>query len=1059
MPLAGYLMKSLFFCVLVFLIASRVSGQPAPMLALPDGTLFRPTAAQFIAANGIAGGGGGTWGSIVGTLSSQTDLNTALGLKAPLASPAFTGIPLAPTAAVDTNTTQLATTAFVIGQTYLRTSTAASTYQPLSANLTSFATVAPSANGRSLVSATDYAAMRALLDLEVGVDFLPYPTGTPTGLKFLRDDNSWQLIAGGGDALVANPLSQFAATTSAQLRGVLSDEVGTGVAYFIGGDLGTPSAVALTNATGLPTAGILNSAVTLAKMADMATASLLGRNTSGTGAPEVLSASTVRTLLSLVIGANVQAYDADLDTWAAKTPPSGTVLGTTDTQALTNKSISGATNTLTNIPNGALSNSTITIGSSAIALGGAVTGFDGISTVLSASGQNISFGLFGSLSVLSFNGTSGDITLLSTNGAINHSASSHNFTGAITGTSTIRPQAATSVTTAAAGVFAFDTNAWASGRGAMQLYDGTANTFLVGVLASDTPTNGQVPKWNTGGTVTWEDLGTTIGNAIIGLTNPSAVTFLRMNADNTATARSAADFRTDLSLVVGTNLQAYDADLTTYAGITPSANVQTLLGAASFSAFRSSLGLDSYEAHGTVGATETIDATTAWHSLTLDENLTITVSNWPASGTARTITLELLQDGTGTNTVTWPAGVLTAPTVTTTGNAVTLITLSTRDGGTTIYAVGTADGGGGGLASTDIDTSAELRDIVTDESGTGALIFAGGAIGAATATTPSAADNDTSVATTAFVQGEIDSQAAPIPTVNGQTGTTYTLVIGDANKVVTMTNGSANTLTIPPNASVAFATGTIVIVGQLGAGATSIDPDTGVTLNGGTSTIAMSGQRTWTSLLKTGTNAWETYGGDFVIANAAITGATKTKITYDAKGLVTAGADAAQADITGITTADSPQFAGVNVGHASDTTLTRSSAGVLAVEGVNVITTSGVGQKDVWLIPIGDETTAITTGTKVTFRAPFAATVTAVRVSLTTDSSSGTPTFDIHETGTTILSTKLTIDATEKTSTTAAAAAVISDSAIADDAELTIDVDVAGTGAAGGKVAIYVTRL
>lgn len=52
--------------------------------------------------------------------------------------------------------------------------------------------------------------------------------------------------------------------------------------------------------------------VTLAKMADMATASLLGRNTAGTGAPEVLSASTVRTLLALVPGTNVQAYDVEL---------------------------------------------------------------------------------------------------------------------------------------------------------------------------------------------------------------------------------------------------------------------------------------------------------------------------------------------------------------------------------------------------------------------------------------------------------------------------------------------------------------------------------------------------------------------------------------------------------------------------------------------------------------------------------------------------------------------------------------------------------------------------
>lgn len=62
---------------------------------------------------GVGGGGSATWGSITGTLSSQTDLQTALNLKAPLASPALTGTPTAPTAATTTNTTQLATTAFV----------------------------------------------------------------------------------------------------------------------------------------------------------------------------------------------------------------------------------------------------------------------------------------------------------------------------------------------------------------------------------------------------------------------------------------------------------------------------------------------------------------------------------------------------------------------------------------------------------------------------------------------------------------------------------------------------------------------------------------------------------------------------------------------------------------------------------------------------------------------------------------------------------------------------------------------------------------------------------
>ena len=112
------------------------------------------------------------------------------------------------------------------------------------------------------------------------------------------------------------------------------------------------------------------------------------------------------------------------------------------------------------------------------------------------------------------------------------------------------------------------------------------------------------------------------------------------------------------------------------------------------------------------------------------------------------------------------------------------------------------------------------------------------------------------------------------------------------------------------------------------------------------------------------------------------------------------------------------------------------------------------------VVACSDESTAIdTTGTKLTFRMPYAMTVTAVRASLSSACSTGTFTVDINEAGASILSTKLTIDATEKTSETAATAAVISDSALADDAEITIDVDNTGDDTATGlKVAIIGTR-
>ncbi len=119
-------------------------------------------------------------------------------------------------------------------------------------------------------------------------------------------------------------------------------------------------------------------------------------------------------------------------------------------------------------------------------------------------------------------------------------------------------------------------------------------------------------------------------------------------------------------------------------------------------------------------------------------------------------------------------------------------------------------------------------------------------------------------------------------------------------------------------------------------------------------------------------------------------------------------------------------------------------------------------QPEVFMVAISDETTALTTGTAViTFRIPFACSMTALpRANVNTVSSSGLPTFNIKKNGTTIFSTNLTIDASEKTSVTAATPAALTSSptTFADDDEITIDIVTAGTGTKGAKITLNVVR-
>ncbi len=150
---------------------------------------------------------------------------------------------------------------------------------------------------------------------------------------------------------------------------------------------------------------------------------------------------------------------------------------------------------------------------------------------------------------------------------------------------------------------------------------------------------------------------------------------------------------------------------------------------------------------------------------------------------------------------------------------------------------------------------------------------------------------------------------------------------------------------------------------------------------------------------------------------------------------------------TGVTALSSLDAASLGAGASSDgQVLTSDGAGGAAWEA----TATEIG------IACSDETTDLAAAIGVaTFRMPYAMTLTGIRASVTTAPVGSTIIVDVNESGSTILSTKLSIDASEKTSETAATAAVISDSALADDAEITVDIDQVGSTTAGAGLKIW----
>ena len=89
-----------------------------------------------------------------------------------------------------------------------------------------------------------------------------------------------------------------------------------------------------------------------------------------------------------------------------------------------------------------------------------------------------------------------------------------------------------------------------------------------------------------------------------------------------------------------------------------------------------------------------------------------------------------------------------------------------------------------------------------------------------------------------------------------QTGTTYTFAIGDANTLVYANNASAQTYTVPTNASVAFAVGDEIELFNLGAGIVTIEPAVGVTIYSKGALLSMSDQYAAAILKKQASDTW-----------------------------------------------------------------------------------------------------------------------------------------------------------------------------------------------------------
>lgn len=571
-----------------------------------------------------------------------------------------------------------------------------------------------------------------------------------------------------------------------------------------------------------------------------------------------------RTTLGLAIGTNVQAWDADLDAIAAISGTSGLLRKTAantwslDTNSyLTTVSLtSNVTGTLP-IANG---------GTNATTANGALTNLVGYQTIATAAGTTTL--TVSSPSVTVFTGSTtqtvqlpdaATLQLGQTFTIVNNSTGTltvQTFAGAasfttLTGGLTARYICvSTSGNTLASWVNTFEGATTRTGTGSLVFGTGptvsgltvnaTQNALTAGTNAQGQGAIGSTSDVVVVTTTAANPSGVTLSASTQGRrvtivnrgTNPinvyppasSQIDALGLNNPLSIAVNGVVEFNCVSSTLWYTNI-FQQASATSLVGTIPISSGGTNATTAGLA----DTNLRGFTTTATAGGTTTLTSSSTLYQLfTGTSNQTVALPD--VTTLALGWSFHIVNNSTGTLTVNSSGG-----------NAVITIPSGTTAMVTCILTTGT--------------TAASWESGLTDFStstGTGSVVLSASPALTGTPTVPSASayTNTTQAASTA----QVYSTVTTVPE-NAQTGTSYTLVLADAGKLVTLSNASAITLTVPTNASVAFPTNTRIDIAQYGAGQVTVG-GAGVTLRSSGSKLKLTGQYSGATLWKKATDEW-----------------------------------------------------------------------------------------------------------------------------------------------------------------------------------------------------------